>query len=103
MDFRARFTEIASKIGDNDEILELLRNIADDVEAAVNADENIPDGYSSWDEAYTSVVNERDSIKNKYIERFMNAGKADEEENDEEEENESEELKTYDSLFKEEK
>ena len=102
MDFRERFTEIASKIGDNDEILELLKNIADDVEAAVNADENIPEGYNSWDEAYTSVLNERDSIKNKYIERFMNAGKADEEENEEEEEKD-EELKTYDSLSKEEK
>ena len=102
MDFRERFTEIATKIGDNEEILELLKNIADDVESAVNANENVPEGYSSWDEAYTSVLNERDSIKNKYIERFMNAGKADEEENEDEEEND-EELKSYDSLFKEEK
>lgn len=102
MDFRERFTDIASKIGDNDEILELLKNLADDVEAAVNADENIPEGYNSWDEAYTSVLKERDSIKNKYIERFMSAGKADEEENEDEEEND-EEAKGYDSLFKEEK
>ena len=100
MGFRERFTEIATKIGDNDEVLELLKNIADEVEAAVNSDEKIPDGYNSWHEAYTSVIKERDSIKNKYIERFMKAGMADVEEN---EEDEKEEMKSYDTLFKEEK
>ena len=112
-DFQKLLKDIASTGGASENMLELLKNLQDDFDERAGeleryverADEKPPEGFKTWQEAMKKIEGERDDIKQRYIDRFFEGGKAPEKhaepDGDEAEaEDENTKSKSYDDLFK---
>lgn len=71
---RALIKEIAKVGGGSDQLMELLKNLGDDIEAAEKAGgevEPVPDGFETWADALASSKAETEAANQRYIDRFF--------------------------------
>lgn len=94
--------------GFTDEMLDDLRKLRDEFDERAGEidklgetrDQNPPDGFDTWDAAYSAMRDERDAERRRYVARFLGGEeKADEPEVSDDDEPDDK-PKEYDDLFK---
>lgn len=102
MDYMAIFNEIGELLIDNDEIMDKIKSIRDYMNEMEGRIVSLDDALATATSERDNAFSERDEIRRKYTERFMNGDSAKPtEEKEEEEEKVDEESITIDDLFEE--
>lgn len=101
MDCMAIFNEIGELLIDNDEIMDKIKSIRDYMNEMEGRIVSLEDALAAATSERDNAFSERDEIRRKYTERFMNGDSAKPTEEKEEEEKVDEESITIDDLFEE--
>lgn len=101
MDYMAIFNEIGELLIDNDEIMDKIKSIRDYMNEMEGRIVSLEDALAAATSERDNAFSERDEIRRKYTERFMNGDSTKPTEEKEEEEKVDEESITIDDLFEE--
>lgn len=63
--------QIATVGGGSDQLLELLKNLDEDIESVGGTSEPLPDGFESWSAALEAAKAETAAANKRYIDRFF--------------------------------
>lgn len=78
-DVKALITKIATSGGFTDDMLEDIKKLQNEFDERIGMEEGKakepPLGYRTWYEAYEDVYKEKEEIKKRYVERFLNGDK----------------------------
>lgn len=68
---KALIKQIAEVGGGSDQLLELLKNLDEDIDAVGGTSEPLPDGFDSWSAALEAAKAETAAANKRYIDRFF--------------------------------